>query len=93
MNAQHFKQKLLSDAKVKLTEEFNRNFERKAFFTRKWKPRRNNRRGSLLIVSGALRRSISASVKGDGVAFTSNVPYASAHNEGALEQSRQSSYP
>ncbi len=76
------KRSILSDMRVELKEEFDRNFERKAFFTRKWKPRRNNRRGSLLIVSGALRRSISASVKGNGVAFTSNVPYAVAHNEG-----------
>ena len=76
------KRNILSDMRVELKEEFDRNFERKAFFTRKWKPRRINRRGSLLIVTGALRRSIKAEVKGNGVAFTSNVPYAVAHNEG-----------
>ena len=53
MNAQHFKQKLLSDAKVKLSEEFDRNFERKAFFSDKWKKRQyNNPKGSLLMVTG-----------------------------------------
>ena len=76
------KRNILNDMRVELADEFDRNFERKAFFTRKWKPRRINRRGSLLIVTGALRRSIKAEVKGNGVAFTSNVPYAVAHNEG-----------
>ncbi len=41
------KRNILSDMRVELAEEFDRNFERKAFFTRKWKPRRLNRRGSL----------------------------------------------
>lgn len=35
------KRNILSDMRVELKEEFDRNFERKAFFTRKWKPRRN----------------------------------------------------
>ncbi len=82
IDTDQLKRNILSDMRVELTEEFDRNFERKAFFTRKWKPRRINRRGSLLIVSGALRDSIKAEVKGNGVAFTSNVPYAVAHNEG-----------
>lgn len=82
LDGEQLKRNILSDMRVELTEEFDRNFERKAFFTRKWKPRRINRRGSLLIVSGALRRSISASVKSNGVAFSSNVPYATVHNEG-----------
>lgn len=69
--------------RVELTEEFDRNFERKAFFTKKWKPRTYPAtRGSLLIVTGKLRRSIRSQVQGDGVRFTSSVPYASIHNEG-----------
>ena len=82
IDTDQLKRNILSDMRVELADEFDRNFERKAFFTRKWKPRRINRRGSLLIVTGALRRSIKAEVKGNGVAFTSNVPYAVAHNEG-----------
>lgn len=82
IDTDQLKRNILNDMRVELAEEFDRNFERKAFFTRKWKPRRINRRGSLLIVTGALRRSIKAEVKGNGVAFTSNVPYAVAHNEG-----------
>ena len=69
--------------RVELTEEFDRNFERKAFFTKKWKPRTYPAtRGSLLIVTGKLRRSIRSQVQGNGVRFTSSVPYASIHNEG-----------
>ena len=83
IDAQLFKQKLLSDIRVELTEEFDRNFERKAFFTDKWKKRANpNARGTLLMVTGTLRRSIEAEVRGNGVRFTSAVPYASIHNEG-----------
>ena len=33
------KRKILSDMRVELTEEFDRNFERKAFFSDKWKQR------------------------------------------------------
>ena len=45
---------ILSDLRVELTEEFDRNFERKGFFSDKWKPRaREYPRGSLLLVTGA----------------------------------------
>lgn len=78
------KNTLLTDIKVELFEEFDLNFGRKAFFSEKWKPRAfNYRSGSLLAASNTLRRSINASVIDDGVRFTSSVPYATAHNEGA----------
>ena len=73
---------ILSDEKVKLFEEFHRNFTRKAFFDKPWKPRRIERRGSLLLVSGKLRRSLKATVTHDGLRISSSMPYASAHNEG-----------
>jgi phage virion morphogenesis family len=73
---------ILKDLKVKLADEFDRNFTRKAFFDKVWQPRRNDRRGSLLLVSGKLRRSLKAHVSQDGVHFTSAMPYAVAHNEG-----------
>lgn len=83
IDAKQIKRKILNDMRVELTEEFDRNFERKAFFTKKWKPRTYPAtRGSLLIVTGKLRRSIRSQVQGDGVRFTSSVPYASIHNEG-----------
>lgn len=76
------KKNILQDLRVELTDEFDRNFERKAFFGNRWKPRRNEGKGSLLLVTGTLRRSIRSSVVGDGVRFTSQVPYATVHNEG-----------
>lgn len=84
LDANKLKQTLLNDIKVELYEEFDLNFGRKAFFSDKWKPRAHNYpRGSLLAVSNFLRRSIKAQVVNNGVRFTSAMPYASAHNEGA----------
>lgn len=78
------KQTLLTDIKVELYEEFDLNFGRKAFFSDKWKQRAfPTSRGSLMAVSNALRRSINAEVTRNGVRFTSAMPYATAHNEGA----------
>ena len=77
------KKNILQDLRVELTDEFDRNFERKAFFGNRWKPRRSEGRGTLLLVTSTLRRSIRrSSVVGDGVRFTSQVPYATVHNEG-----------
>lgn len=83
IDPEQLKRNILNDMRVELSEEFDRNFTRKAFFTKKWKRRADpNAKGSLLIVTGTLRRSIRSEVKGDGVRFTSAVPYASIHNEG-----------
>ena len=83
LDSEQLKRNILSDMRVDLTEEFDKNFERKAFFTRSWKKRADpNAKGSLLLVTGTLRRSIRSEVRGNGVRFTSAVPYASIHNEG-----------
>lgn len=80
---EQFKKNILKDLRVELSDEFDKNFTRKAFFSEKWKRRANpNAKGSLLIVTGTLRRSVRAEVKGNGVRFTSAVPYAALHNEG-----------
>ena len=77
------KNNIIADMRVELAEEFDKNFTRKAFFTDKWKKRRNpNALGSLLVFTGSLRRSIQAKETPDGVRFTSNQPYATLHNEG-----------
>ena len=74
---------ILSDIKVDLAQKFDRNFEEKGFFGKKWTERRyENSRGSLLLVTGTMRRSIRAGVRGNGVVFTSSEPYTSLHNEG-----------
>lgn len=74
--------KILSDLRVELLDEFGRNFERKAFFDQPWEKRKRNGRGSLLLVSGQLRRSIAASISKNSIRFSSNTPYADIHNKG-----------
>lgn len=76
-------QNILSDMKVELAEMFDRNFERKGFFGSKWKSRKDkNAKGSLLHVTGKMRRSIRPAIRGKGVHFSSALPYTSLHNEG-----------
>lgn len=80
---QRIKSDILEDMRVELSDEFDRNFERKGFFSSKWKQRAHDyTRGSLLMVSGAMRRSTQGQVAGDGVRFSSSLPYAALHNEG-----------
>ena len=80
---QHIIKNILSDIKVELADEFDRNFERKGFFGQQWKPRKfQSNTGSLMMQSGKLRRSIRASVSGNSVRFSSSEPYAAIHNEG-----------
>lgn len=83
LDGEQLKRNILSDIRVELTEEFDRNFERKAFFDKRWPKRRyDNPKGSLLMVTGTLRRSIRSTTTRNGVRFTSAVPYAAIHNEG-----------
>ena len=83
MTADKLKKDILDDMRVELSDEFDKNFERKAFFTDAWKARKDPKaNGSLLVVSGRMRRSIKGSVEGDGVRFTSDTNYATVHNEG-----------
>lgn len=76
---------ILDDLRVELADEFDRNFERKAFFDQPWLPRRRKGgRGSTLVASGKLRRSIRAKADRSSltITFSSSEPYASLHNEG-----------
>mgnify|MGYP002543597278 CR=1 FL=1 len=83
IDAEQLKKNIIRDMRVGLSEEFDKNFERKAFFTKKWKKRADpNAKGSLLVVTGTLRRSIKAEERPNGVRFSSAVPYAQIHNEG-----------
>jgi len=85
LDANKLKVDILEDMRVELSDEFDRNFERKGFFSDKWKPRAHDyTKGSLLAVSSKLRRSIKggAETLADGVRFSSSVPYAAIHNEG-----------
>ncbi len=83
MNPNDFIKNILSDVRVDLTEEFDRNFERKGFFDKKWKDTNlPNQRGSLMMRSGKLRRSIMSKQTANSVSWSSSLPYASVHNEG-----------
>lgn len=73
---------ILSDLRVDLLDEFDRNFERKAFFDKPWADRLMQGKGTLMNTTGKLRRSIKATVQGNGITFTSHAPYATIHNEG-----------
>ena len=70
--------------RVELLAEFDRNFERKAFFTTAWPARKRDGKGSLLLVrgGGGLRGSIRASQMPGAISFRSGQPYAQIHNEG-----------
>lgn len=88
MDVNRIAERLMNDIKVELQDEFDKNFECKAFFDQMWIPRTEyTTRGSLLLVTGALRRSISAKVEGMRVTFSSSIEYASVHNE-ALKAGR-----
>lgn len=75
---------ILRDIKVELSDEFDRNFERQAFFSDKWKrSRRAERRGgATLIDTGRLRRSITSRSDATSITFYTTEPYAAIHNEG-----------
>lgn len=75
--------RLLKDIRVELDDEFDRNFERKAFFTTGWKPAIRNATGSLMMRTGALRKSLrSQIVNGNAIRWESALPYADVHNGG-----------
>lgn len=77
---------LLRDVSVELTDEFDQNFLRKAFFTDSWKPTKmQQRNGSLMLRTGALRQSIgkpTLNSLGKSIKWNSSLPYADIHNSG-----------
>jgi len=74
---------IIQDVKVELTDEFDRNFERKGFFDQRWPPAgREPSRGSLMQRTGALRRSIQARDDSHSITWSSHLSWAEIHNEG-----------
>lgn len=75
---------ILNDVRVELSDEFDRNFERQAFFNEAWQRRSSPTRpgGSILIDTGKLRQSISSRTTDSSITFCSTLPYAAIHNEG-----------
>lgn len=75
---------ILNDIKVELKDEFDKNFERKGFFSSPWQRKKRDDGYELLTRTGALRRSIKAttSLNSASVIFSSELPYAQIHNQG-----------
>lgn len=75
--------KIIAEVRSELLQEFDRNFETKSFFGEKWKGTNSpNQRGTLLMRTGKLRKSIRANINGNSIHFTSALEYASIHNNG-----------
>lgn len=73
----------INSVRVELADEFDKNFKNKAFFDKKWKETKHpNSKGSLMMRSGRLRKSIKSKIKGTSIQFESSAPYAKIHNEG-----------
>ena len=72
---------ILRDLQVELSDEFDRNFQRGAFFNEAW-PAKRSGGPSHLVQTGKLRRSIQSVITGNRLRFTSSEPYAAIHNEG-----------
>lgn len=83
MDFEQFYKNILNDVKTEVMEEFDRNFERKAFFDKTW-PRNKlvNRKGSIMARSNNLRRGFRAKIQGDKIVFSNSMPYAKIQNEG-----------
>lgn len=78
-----FIKNILSDIRVDLTDEFDKNFERKAFFDKAWENTSiPNRKGSLMMRTGKLRRSVRSKQTNNEITWSSSLPYASLQNEG-----------
>ena len=86
MQPKEFIKKVMTDTKIKLSDEFDKNFERKAFFDKKWaNTKLHNKRGSLMVRSGMLRRSIqSPKMVSNGITWSSSQPQAKLLNEGGV---------
>lgn len=84
MTGKNLIRQILNDIRIEAASEFDRNFERQAFFSRAWQRRvspSRSKRGTL-INTGELRRSISSKMDESSITFYSDLPYAAIHNEG-----------
>lgn len=81
---QRMLRRIVRDVQVELGDEFNKNFERQAFFSQPWQRRKSPLRpgGAILVDSGSLRRSIKSRTGESSVTFESHHTAAAIHNEG-----------
>lgn len=83
-NTKSIIRRILSDIRVELGDEFDRNFERQAFFYDAWARRKSPTRpgGTILVDTGTLRRSVRSRTTDDSITFYTDLPYAAIHNDG-----------
>ena len=83
-NFQNIIRNILQDIRIELSDEFDQNFERQAFFSEAWQRRKSPTRpgGHILVDTGQLRRSIQSRTTDNSITFYTDLPYASIHNEG-----------
>ena len=76
--------KILKDIGVELGDEFDKNFERQAFFSEAWQRRKIpvRQNGPTLVDTGQLRRSIRSETTDSSIRFFTDLPYAEIHNDG-----------
>lgn len=76
--------RILNDIRVELSGEFDKNFERQAFFSEAWARRKSPTRpgGHILVDTGRLRQSISSRMTDTSITFYTTLPYAEIHNDG-----------
>ena len=84
MNLDDIVKNILNDIRIDLSDEFDQNFERQAFFTQAWQRRRSPTRPGehILLETGQLRRSIQSRSTDSSITFYSDHPAAAIHNEG-----------
>ena len=83
METKSLMRKILRDVTVEAAQEFDRNFERQAFFSEAWTRKKSpSKGGHILVDTGSLRRSISARSDDNSVTFSSSLPYSAIHNDG-----------
>lgn len=76
---------ILRDIQVEMHDEFDRNFERQAFFSEAWARRKSpvrNEGRAILTDTGSLRGSIQSRTTENSITFSTDLPYAAIHNDG-----------
>ena len=87
LDKQDLERLLANDLLVIMQEETAEAFVRKEWDGKAWPPRKyEDGIGSLMLRSGALRRSITVEADGNQVVINSNTLYAHIHNEGGVVQ-------
>lgn len=76
---------ILNDIRVEMSDEFDQNFEREAFFSETWERRKGPINSDYKLLAGRnerLRKSIMSRTTENSITFFTDLPYAAIHNEG-----------